>query len=360
MKPYFGIELVCALCGLFGPSGCEEAVRDFIAEQIEGYCDSYRIDRAGNLIATIKGRGPDYNEENPDKFLISAHMDEVGMMINRIDDAGYMHFDTVGGIDPRVLCGRQVTVMHGETAVPGVIASKAIHLQSKEERTKVTPLKKLYIDIGATDKADAEQYAAVGDCATFHSDFVAFGKDDRFMKGKALDDRCGCAALIEIMRELYRRPTDLPFDVCFAFTRCEEVGISGAAVAAFGVAPKFAIVLDASAVNDVADAAPATRVATQGKGGMISLADRGTIYDTAMIRFAEAVAAKAEIPCQIKQATTGANDAAHVQRSLAGVRVMALSLPTRYIHSASCVAAYEDHEAICRLIVAMLKSWKLS
>ena len=359
MKPYFGIDLVRELCGLFGPSGCEEAVRDFIAEQIEGYCDSYRIDRAGNLIATIKGRGPDYKEENPDKFLISAHMDEVGMMVTRIDDAGYLHFDTVGGIDPRVLCGRQVTVMHGETAVPGVIASKAIHLQSKEERTKVTPLKKLYIDIGATDAEDAAKYASVGDYATFDSDFVTFGKDNTRMKGKALDDRAGCAMLIEIMRNLHDNPCDLPFDVCFAFTTCEEVGISGANVAAFEVAPDTAIILEATAVNDLPGAGR-NFVSKQGEGGTLSLCDRGTIYDMGFIDFARQTAEENGLKVQLKQAFTGGTDAAHIQRAMTGVRVLGLSLPTRYIHSASNVVMYKDYESSRDLVLAMLRAWQLA
>ena len=198
----------------------------------------------------------------------------------------------------------------------------------------------------------------MGDYATFDSDFVTFGKDDCMMKGKALDDRAGCAMLIEIMRDLRREPCNLPFDVCFAFTCCEEVGISGANVAAFGIKPDTAIILEATAVNDVPGAGR-HKVSTQGEGGTLTLADRGTIYDMGFIEFARHTAERKELKCQIKQAMTGGTDAAHIQRSMTGVRVLGLSLPTRYIHSASNVARYEDFEQTWKLVVAMLREWKL-
>ena len=178
------------------------------------------------------------------------------------------------------------------------------------------------------------------------------------MKGKALDDRVGCALLIEILRDLHSQPCDLPFDVCFAFTCCEEVGISGANVAAFGIKPDTAIILEATAVNDLPGAGR-NKVSTQGEGGTLSLADRGTIYDMGFIEFARRTAEAKELKCQIKQAMTGGTDAAHIQRSMTGVRVLGLSLPTRYIHSASNVARYEDLEQTRQLVSAMLRDWKL-
>ena len=107
---YSGIELIRKLSTAFGPSGCEDEVRELILEQIQGDCNSYRIDKAGNLIACVCGRGPDYNTENPRRILLSAHMDEVGLMVTEITEEGYLKFGTVGGIDPRVLCGRHVIV----------------------------------------------------------------------------------------------------------------------------------------------------------------------------------------------------------------------------------------------------------
>ncbi len=355
---HYGIELIKALTALFGPSGCEDAVRNFIASEIEGDCDGYCEDRVGNLIAKIRGRGMDYDPENPRRILLSAHMDEVGLMVTEITEEGYLRFGNVGGIDPRVLSGRHVRI-NDKAPVQGVIASKAIHLQTPEERTKVLPVRQLYIDIGAKDRADAETMVSIGDWGVFDSDFVSFGKDGCMMKAKALDDRVGCALLIEIMRELKHSPRDLPFDVYFAFTRCEEVGISGASVAAFGIAPELAIVLEATAIHDLAGVPVRSCVGKVGEGGLLSLADAGTIYDRALVDYALRTAEQNDIKVQIKRALTGGNDAAHIQRSLAGIRVMALSLPTRYIHSASNVAAYADYEAMRALLFAMLREWKL-
>ena len=354
---FAGLNLIRELSLAFGPSGCEDAVRDIIIEQIKGDCDAYTMDKAGNLIAVIRGRGLDYNRENPRRIMLSAHMDEVGFMIRDITEEGYLKFGLVGGMDPRVLCGRHV-IVGDKQKLHGVIASKAIHLQSAEERTKATPVKSMYIDIGAKDREEAKKYVSVGDYATFDSDFVTFGKDGCMMKGKALDDRAGCALLIEIMRNLHREPCNLPFDVCFAFTCCEEVGISGANVAAFGIKPDTAIIVEATAVNDLPGAGR-NAVSKQGEGGTLTLADRGTIYDMGFIDFARQTAEQKGLKCQIKQTVTGGTDAAHIQRALTGVRVLGLSLPTRYIHSASNVARFEDFEQTRDLVVAMLRNWKL-
>ncbi len=355
---YTGLELIKQLTALFGPSGCEDAVRACIETQIDGICDGYCEDRAGNLIAKIRGRGMDYDPENPRRLMLSAHMDEVGLMVTEITEEGYLRFGTVGGIDPRVLSGRHVRI-NDANPVQGVIASKAIHMQTMEERTKVIPTRQLYIDIGAKDKADAETMVSIGDWGVFDSDFVSFGKDGGMMKAKALDDRVGCALLIETMRELKENPRDLPFDVYFAFTRCEEVGISGASVAAFGIEPELAIVLEATAIHDLPNVPERSRVGKVGGGGAVSLADNGTIYDRAFVDYALRTAEQYEIKAQVKQSVSGGNDAAHIQRTKGGIRVLALSLPTRYIHSASNVTAYEDYESMRALLSAMLMEWKL-
>ena len=354
---YAGLNLIRALSVAFGPSGCEDAVRDVIMEQIQGDCDAYTEDKAGNLIAVIRGRGLDYNPENPRRIMLSAHMDEVGFMIREITEEGYLKFGVIGGMDPRVLCGRHV-IVGDKRKLHGVIASKAIHLQTPEERSKATPVRSMYIDIGAKDREDAKKYVSVGDYAVFDSDFEIFGKDGCMMKGKALDDRAGCAMLIETMRNLHREPCNLPFDVCFAFTCCEEVGISGANVAAFGIKPDTAIVLEATAVNDLPGAGR-NAVSKQGEGGTLTLCDRGTIYDMGFIDFARRTAERKGLKCQLKQTVTGGTDAAHIQRALTGVRVLGLSLPTRYIHSASNVARFADYEQTRDLVIAMLREWKL-
>ena len=358
---YNGIELLKHLSLAFGPTGREDIVRNLIIEQIEGECDGYCEDRVGNLIAKVSGRGLDYNPEKPQRFMLSAHMDEVGFMIREITAEGYLKFGMIGGMDPRVLCGRSVTIYgKNDEIIRGIIASKAIHLQTPEERSKITPVDKMYIDIGAVDKEDAETHVSVGDCATFASEFVSFGENGKYMKGKALDDRAGCTALIEIMRVLHASSCDLPFDVYFAFTRCEEIGISGAVVAANTVAPDYAIVMEATAVNDLPGVSGPAKVSMTGDGVVVSLVDAGTIYDPAFVRYALQTGEDKGIKCQVKQFASGANDARVIQRSLSGVRVLGLSLPTRYIHSASNITTFEDYETARDLALAMLKEWKLN
>lgn len=355
---YTGINLLRELSLAFGPSGCEDAVRALITEQIKGECDNLTVDKTGNLIAVVRGRGNDYNKQNPRRVMLSAHMDEVGFMITAITEEGYLKFATVGGIDPRVLCGRHMLVGDDTRRYHGVIASKAIHLQSGEERGKTMPVDKLYIDIGARDADEAKKYVSVGDFAVFDSDFVPYGKDNSRIKSKALDDRAGCAILIEVMRDLFRNPCDMPFDVYFAFTTCEEVGFSGAKVAAFGIEPDTAIVLEATAVNDLPGVGRFS-VSKQGDGPTLTMADVGTIYDMGFVNYALQTAEAKGLKCQIKRTMTGSTDASHIQRSFAGVRVLGMSLPTRYIHSASCVALYSDYEQTRDLISAMLRDWKL-
>ncbi len=352
MIKYNGAELLERLCLLFGPSGCEDNVRDFIAEQICDVCGKLYTDRAGNLIAVMEsGAG------EKERLMISAHTDEVGFMINEITEDGYLKFDTLGGIDPRVLCGKKVTLGDERKKISGVISSKAIHHKKKEERLNITPIESMYIDIGAKSRDEVLKYLDIGSYGTFDSEFVRFGKDDKKLKCKALDDRLGCALMIEVMREIYPEKDRLPIDLYFCFTVREELGISGAQVAAQTIAPDYSIVLETTAVADVAGVRESERVAIQGEGGVISLIDRSTIYDRAFVDFALQTAEKNGIKTQIKKYLSGANDASHIHKSGKGVRTLALSAPTRYLHSAACVADIDDYSSMLSHILAMLRCW---
>ena len=347
------MELLAELCLLFGPSGCEDDVREFIKEKACGICDEMYTDRLGNLITKINCGGKA-------KIMISAHMDEVGFMINEITDKGYLKFDTLGGIDTRVLSGKNVTIEANDgTKIKGLITSKAIHHKKRSERLDLVPITAMYIDIGVSSKEDAEKYVAIGSYGTFDSEFYTFGKDGRKIKSKALDDRLGCAVMLSAMAELYPIKDTLPADLYFCFTTREEIGLSGAQVAAQTVSPDFAIVLETTAVADIAKVSEASRVAIQGEGGAISLMDRSTIYDREFIDFALEVAKTNNIKVQIKKYVSGGNDAAHIHKSGVGVRTLALSAPTRYLHSPACVADIEDFSSMCELVPAILKNWKL-
>ena len=214
------------LCALSGVSSWEDEVRDFLKEEAAPYADEIRTDALGNLIVFKRGAKPAGN-----KLMLCAHMDEVGLMVRKITDEGCLKFDTVGGIDRRVLLGKRVLV--GPQKVPGVVGLKAYHLVSREEEKSVPKLDEFYIDIGAASREEAEALTDLGDVAVFDSRPELWGNG--LMKAKAIDDRVGCAILLTLLKE------DLPMDVTFAFTVQEEVGTRGAFAAAFSVTPELAV-----------------------------------------------------------------------------------------------------------------------
>lgn len=338
------LRLLRELCLEFGPSGCEDRVRAMIEKKLGEI--EYKTDRLGNIIVRIP------NEGAP-KLMISAHMDEVGFIINEITDDGYLKFTNIGGIDPRVLCGKHVTVEGRDGLIPGVIASKAIHHQSREDEKKLTPIKNMYIDIGANDKSDAKKMTDLGYCATFDSEFVIFGENGEFIKSKALDDRMGCAAMLDVLKRL---PKELPFELYFCFTVREEIGLSGARTVAQTIDPDFAIVLESTAVADIPDVPEARRVAKLGDGGAISLRDNSTIYDREFVRFALDLAKEKGIPAQVKKYVSGGNDAGHIHKSVDGVRCLAISVPSRYIHSPASVVSVSDYLSVSELVLAIIEN----
>lgn len=350
MKKY-GIELLEYLCQKFGPTGFENEVADAIIEQLGDDCDKIVKDTFGNVYALVKG-------ESDDRVMISSHMDEVGFMITDIDGDGYIKFANLGGIDPKVLYGKQVILGNEKTKINGVIAAKAIHHKPREDRFSVTPIKEMYIDIGAKDADEAKEYVNIGDFGVFNSDFVFFGTDNKYAKGKAIDDRAGCCAMIEIIRKIRENNITLPFNTYFCFTVREEVGLSGARVAAEKVKPSRAIILESTAIGDIAGAPAHKRVADVGSGGVISLMDRSTIYDTDFVNFTLDTAKNNDIKAQVKRYVSGGNDAGHIHKSGKGVKCVAISMGTRYLHSPACVASIEDYESIRELVYAMLKNMK--
>ncbi len=350
MKKY-GIELLEYLCQKFGPTGYEDEVADAIIEQLGDDCDKIVKDTFGNVYALVKGTGED-------RVMISSHMDEVGFMITDIDSDGYIKFSNLGGIDPKVLYGKQVVLGNEKTKINGVIAAKAIHHKRREDRFSVTPIKEMYIDIGAKDGDETKEYVNIGDFGVFNSDFVYFGTDRKYAKGKAIDDRAGCCAMIEIIRKIRENSITLPFNAYFCFTVREEVGLSGARVAAERVKPSRAIVLESTAIGDIAGAPAHKRVADVGNGGVISLMDRSTIYNTEFVNFTLDTAKNYNIKAQVKRYVSGGNDAGHIHKSGKGVKCVAISMGTRYLHSPACVASIEDYESIRELVFAMLTNMK--
>ena len=325
---------------LDGVSGEEEAVRAAIRKELTPFCDSVEEDKAGNLIAFKRGR-------IPKKLMMTAHMDEVGFIIKGITDEGYLKFAPVGGIDGRVLLGQRVRV--GEKKVPGVIGIKAVHMTTPEERKTCVKISDMYMDIGAQSKEQAEEVVRLGDYAAFDSDYVAFG--DHKIKAKALDDRVGCLALIQVLQE-----ATCPYDLYAVFTVQEEVGVRGATVAAYRVQPDIGIVLEGTVCADTYNAPEHLHVTTLGKGPAFSLIERTSKSDRDLVDFLVSTAEKYNIPWQYKRTGAGGNEAGILQQTGCGAKTAVISVPCRYIHSSVSVADERDIEAAAKLAVKLAET----
>lgn len=324
------------LCTLNSTSGDEGSVREFIINQIKDCCD-YSIDSLGSIIAFKKGAA------RPDKkVMLSAHMDEVGFIITDIDENGYLSFSPVGGIDPKVVANRTVTV----NGIDGVIGLKPIHLLNDEEKKKAPDFKSMKIDIGAVNRENALEFVQPGDYAYFSSDYTEFG--DGYIMSKALDDRIGCMILIDLIK------SDLAYDTWFCFNVQEEVGLRGAACTSYQVKSDIAVVIEATTAADLCGVKGGDRVCVLGNGPVVSFMDGRTIYDKKLYSLAMKTARDNNIKAQTKTAIAGGNDAGAIQTSAGGSRVLAVSLPCRYIHSGSSVVKKSDIAETQKLIKALL------
>lgn len=332
-------ELLKELCLINGTSGDEAAVREAITEKIKDHCE-YSVDPLGNLICFCKGK-----KTSAKKVMIAAHMDEVGFIVTYIRDDGTLCFGEVGGVDTSVVIGRQVTV--GRNGANGVIGSTAVHNLSKEERETPPKYAGLYIDIGADSREEAQRYVSLGDCVYFDSEFTEFGGS--CLKSKAIDDRAGCAVMIELIRR------GVEYDTYFVFNVQEEIGLRGSRASAYSVDPDFAVVLEATTASDIDGVSGAKKVCSLGNGPVVGFMDRSTVYDRELYRLAFDTAEELSIPCQTKTMIAGGNDSGAIHLSRGGVRTIAVSAPCRYIHSPSCVANYGDLESMLLLVHELVK-----
>lgn len=325
------------LCELNGTSGREDAVREYIIEQIKDKA-GYSVDKLGNIIAFKKGR-----EVPKNKIMLDAHMDEVGLIVTSIQSDGTLTFAEVGGIDPSVVIGRQVTI----NGLYGVIGAKAVHNLSADEKEKSPEMDSLYIDIGAADKEEAQKHVRLGDCAYFASEYIDLGNDT--IKAKAVDNRFGCALLIEMIK------SELPYDMYFTFSVQEEIGLRGAKVAAYTVNPDIAIVVETTTAADIDCVSPKKQVCHLGKGAVVSFMDRSTMYDKELFDMAFELSREKNIPCQTKTLIAGGNNSGAIHISRSGVKTIAVSAPCRYLHSPSCIVDKHDLKACYDIINAIIE-----
>jgi len=325
-------QLLKALTETFGPSGYDDEVRKVILKEVKPLADEVRVDALGNLIVRKK---PAANSKNPKRIMLAAHMDEIGVIASHIDRKGFVRFTNVGGTFGKYTLGARVRFMNGVTGVVGY--------DRLEQVDTALPINKMYIDVGATKKEDCP--VKVGDFAAFERSYMEIG--DRLV-AKSMDDRSGVAVLIETLRGIKSTANDL----YFVFTTQEEVGVRGAGAAAYGIDPEIGIAIDVTATGDTP--ASLKMVMELGKGPCVKFRDPGMLSDPRVIDWMITTAEKAKIPYQREVLLVGSTDAREIQISRSGVMAGALSIPCRYVHSASEMVDYNDLKNSVKLLTAML------
>lgn len=331
------LKLLERLCNIIAVSGDEGEVRKVVLEAVKPYADEVKVDALGNVLVTKTGRGRERV-----RVMLDAHMDEVGFFIVDDDGEGLYRFETVGWMDIRHLVGKQVYVGKGRT--PAVIGARPIHLMNGEEQTQKVPLDALRIDVGPSGKAK------VGDRAGFATQFRRVGPS---IMAKSIDDRIGVATLIELFKQA---PPNI--DLCAAFSVQEEIGLRGAKVAAQYFNPDLAIAIDSTPANDLPlhdDSENMIYNTKLGLGPAIYVADGSTLHDPRLVRFLRETAEAEKIPYQIRQPGGGDTDSGAIQRALAGILTVSISVPHRYTHSPVSIARLDDWKHTLNLLHAALK-----
>lgn len=331
------LDLLQTLSNTAGTSGDEIEVRRALRPHLEGHVDSLRVDAMGNLIAHKKG-----TDARPLRVLLTAHTDEVGLMVVDHTSEGSLKVETCGGIDARLLPGLEVRV--GKDALPGVIGLKAIH---RVEDESVTPIESLTVDIGASSRDEAAGLAPIGARITFATAAHPVGQ---LFAGKAFDDRAGCAALVALLQG-----PPFPFEVIGVFTVQEEVGLRGARVAGYTIAPDVAFVLEGTIADDLPKEDEGSPTSQVGKGPVITVMDRSYVADPRLVRYLVRVAEAAGIPYQFKQPGIGGTDAGAIHLTREGVPSITLAIPCRYIHGPISLLDPGDLEHTIALLRAALE-----
>ena len=312
-----------------GPSGSEHVIREKIKAEIQGHADEVYTDALGNLIAR-KGA----LKEGGKRIMISAHVDEIGLMITHVDDNGFARFLPIGGINPLTCLGGRVLFMNGTQGVIGM---------ERLEKDEHPELAKYFIDTGATSKADSK--VGVGDVCGFERPLLDLGKR---VVAKSMDDRVAAAIAVEALKEVKPGVNEL----FFVFSVQEEVGIRGAITAAYGVDPEIGLAVDVTRTGDT-PLGVKMEVAL-GNGPAIKVRDSSFIADPRIVKWMVNEAKAQKLPYQLEVLEAGGTDGAAMQRTRAGVPAGCLSIPCRYIHSPSEMVDRDDVENSVKLLVGLL------
>ena len=328
------LALLTKLCNAVSVSGDEQEVRAIVTEELRDFADVTKVDAMGNVLVRREGKGLDRV-----RVMIAAHMDEVGFMIVNDEGDGVFEFRVIGGVDPRQLVGKPVTI--GRDHIPGVIGAKAIHLTTPEERKQVLKVDQLRIDVGPGTGSKVK----VGDRGTFATKLAVLGPS---IRSKALDDRLGVFNLIQLVKYA---PDNV--DLLAAFTVQEELGLRGAKIAAFSFDPEIGIAMDSTPANDLPDYDGNENTSHNtklGDGPAIYIMDRGTIGDQRLIKWLIESAEAEKIPWQFRQPGLGGTDAGEIHKTRTGVPSVSVSVPQRYLHSPAGLIRIDDELNTLKLI----------
>ncbi|MEM5798382.1 MAG: M42 family metallopeptidase [Candidatus Aenigmatarchaeota archaeon] len=326
-------------------SGAEKNVRDVIAKEIKPYVDEIKIDRIGNLIAR-KGSGKP-------KIMLVAHMDQIGLIVKHITEKGFIKFEAVGGWDEKILPGTKVRIYGSKGPVIGVIGTKPIHIQRKEDtKTKPAKLDELYIDVGVDSQKDAESLGIqIGDFISIHGSFEKLAS--KRITGYGFDNKLGCRALIEIIKNI--KPSCAIYAV---FSVQEEIGLIGVRGSAFGIDPDVVIGIDTTIAGGTPDLKPEDVTVQLGKGPALVIKDEVSIINPKIKQWLTEVAKKAKIPLQLEVIKGGASDASITPIIREGIPSGTVAIPTRYVHTSVEVADWSDLENSSKLIIEAIKTAK--
>lgn len=316
------------LINAFGVSGYEKEIRNVIKEEVKDYADEITVDALGNLIVYKAGTG-----DNKKKIMASAHMDEIGFQVVKIDEKGQIRVRALGGIP---VIGTAMNRVKFRNGIIGLVASTI------KEKELTNDTKKLYIDIGASSKEEAEKYLKVGDVAAYVGDYAELKEDN--VTGKALDDRIGCYILIEALKKI-----DKPYnDLYFVFSTQEEVGLRGATVAAERIKPEIGIALDVTTAHDYPNCPEGSNKV--GGGTAIKVSDGSVICNEYLVEEMVNCAKENEIAYQLDVIDAGGTDAGAINKSYFGVRATGISVATRYVHGPNALISMKDTEASIELL----------
>ena len=328
-------ELVKKLTEAFGPSGREDEIRNLILEEIKDHVDGYKVDKVGNILAW-KGQGER-------KVLLDAHMDEIGVVVTNIDEAGFLRIEPVGGVSPYTIFRKRIRFER----VTGVVGMEGETQDEIEKNLSKLSFDKLYVDIGARSREEAEKLAPIGSFGVYDSHFMEVA--GRFAS-KAMDDRIGCAVIIEVLKRV--KNSDITLFASFSVQ--EEVGLVGASVVAYDIMPDEAIAVD---VTDSADTPKAIKrhPMVLGKGPAIKVMDKASISDKNILEKLINTAEKKGIPYQMEVLIFGGTNAAVLQRTRYGIPSATVSIPTRYLHTPSEMIEPSDVEKTIELLTSYLE-----